>query len=43
MLVETEKGSHCVFYEGHLSLKSWANEVAMEYLDGIRQFALQQQ
>ncbi|GAB9465382.1 hypothetical protein Gpo141_00002792 [Globisporangium polare] len=41
MLVETEKGSHCTFYEGHVSLKSWVNEVAMQCLNGIRQFPLQ--
>lgn len=38
MLIETEKGSHCAFYEGHVWLKSWANTAAMEYLDHVRQF-----
>ncbi|GAB9475385.1 hypothetical protein Gpo141_00012484 [Globisporangium polare] len=41
MLIETEKGSHCAFYEGHFFMKSWAHEVAMEYLDKVRQYQLQ--
>ncbi|GAB9470549.1 hypothetical protein Gpo141_00007792 [Globisporangium polare] len=43
MLIETERGSHCAFYEGHLFLKCWANEVAMEYLDRVRDYDEQQQ
>jgi predicted alpha/beta-fold hydrolase len=38
MLVETGTGSHCAFYEGHLRLKSWANDFAVEYLDHVREF-----
>jgi len=42
MLVETGTGSHCAFYEGHLRLKSWANDFAVEYLDHVREFDNQQ-
>lgn len=38
MLVETGSGSHCAFFEGHLRLKSWANDFAIEYLDRVREF-----
>ncbi|GAB9474710.1 hypothetical protein Gpo141_00011828 [Globisporangium polare] len=38
MLVETGKGSHCAFYEGHFVMKSWALEAAMEFLDRVQQF-----
>ncbi|TMW59328.1 hypothetical protein Poli38472_004397 [Pythium oligandrum] len=38
MLVETEKGSHCAFFEGHIMLKSWAHEAAMTYLSRVREY-----
>ncbi|KAJ0394894.1 hypothetical protein ATCC90586_009205 [Pythium insidiosum] len=43
MLVETEKGSHCAFFEGHLVLKSWAHSAAMLYLSRVRAYQQQQQ
>jgi predicted alpha/beta-fold hydrolase len=41
MLIETGSGSHCAFYQGHLKLKSWAPEVAMTYLDSVREYQTQ--
>jgi len=41
MLVETGKGSHCAFFEGNISLKSWSNEAAIRYLDRLREFQQQ--
>ncbi|CEG45457.1 serine protease family [Plasmopara halstedii] len=38
MLLETPQGSHCAFFEGTVQLKSWCNEVAMTYLDRLREF-----
>lgn len=38
MLLETPEGSHCAFFEGNIKLKSWCNEVAMTYLDRLREF-----
>ncbi|TDH69226.1 hypothetical protein CCR75_007794 [Bremia lactucae] len=39
MLLETPEGSHCAFFEGNFfQLKSWCNEVAMTYLDRLREF-----
>ncbi|DBA01974.1 TPA: hypothetical protein N0F65_006707 [Lagenidium giganteum] len=38
MLVTTGKGSHCAFYQGHVVLKSWANEAAMAYLNRVREY-----
>ena len=38
MLVQTEEGSHCAFYEGHLQLKSWANRAAIAYLHAVHEF-----
>jgi|UniRef100_K3WWC0 predicted alpha/beta-fold hydrolase len=40
MLVETQEGSHCAFYEGSVFLKSWANEASMLYLDQVREYQL---
>lgn len=38
MLVETDVGSHCAFFEGNWRLKSWANTFSMQYLNKVREF-----
>uniref|UniRef100_K3WWC1 AB hydrolase-1 domain-containing protein n=1 Tax=Globisporangium ultimum (strain ATCC 200006 / CBS 805.95 / DAOM BR144) TaxID=431595 RepID=K3WWC1_GLOUD len=43
MLIETEAGSHCGFFEGDIPRKSWSNEVAMRYLDLVREYQSQRQ
>jgi len=38
LLVQTEKGSHCAFYQGHRKLESWAYKAAVHFLDSVQEY-----